>query len=384
MQSLLKKLHNFAQQDFGSASCAPPEMYFSDELFELEKTEIFAREWQCVGLAAEITKPGDYISVDLAGTPVIVLRQADGVGIKALSNVCLHRCARLVNGVGSLKRIVCPYHSWTYELDGGLVHTRHMQKSVGFEQTTLALPEVRCEVWQGFIYLSVNPDAPSLAQALSALDPVLSDYQLENYVHIGTYTECWPVNWKWFVENYLDAYHIFKVHKNTFGQYGNFEEDTQLCDGGDQYTYHLISGDTEFEFRGNPADAVAHPDNGSLQHKQRAQTVLAAVFPNHTMQVQPDLLWSVGVQADAVGQFTMRWSVAVAPEIMQDPDHGQGFAERTLEFLKAVNSEDKTVLSQCFPAAASPMAKPGSYSYLERNVFQFGRYIARRLAPNGS
>ncbi|MFK8018130.1 MAG: SRPBCC family protein, partial [Pseudomonadales bacterium] len=194
-----------------------------------------------------------------------------------------------------------------------------------------------------------------------------------------TYEERWPANWKCFVENYLDAYHVFKVHKNTFGAYGNFESDTRLFDGGEQFTYHLISGDEYFDYRANPADGVAHPNNKGLVGALRAQTVLAAIFPNQTMQLQPDLLWYVLVQPDGVDHLKLRWSVSVAPEIMKDQEQGRKFVEESRELLVAVNAEDEAIIPNVYAGTKDPNASRSRYSHLERNVFRFGCYLAAKI-----
>lgn len=377
MDSLLQQLKQFGSQEFTSALTAPPSIYSSRELHALEREKIFAREWLCVGRTQEIPDSGDYLTCSLEEQKIIIVRQKDG-SVRALSNICLHRCAQLLNGSGNVKTIVCPYHAWVYQLDGRLSNTLHMEHTPDFDEASRVLPEVRSEVWQGFIYVTLNADATPVKTLLSEFEAVVSDYQLENYVHAFTYEETWPANWKCFVENYLDAYHIFKVHKKTFGAYGNFESATELFDGGEQYTYHLIVGDETQSYRADPADSVAHPDNTSLQKKWRATTVLAAVFPSQTMQIQPDLLWYVSVLPAGVDHFKMRWSVSVPPEIMQD-EHASDYVQAARSLLCAVNAEDEAIINRVYDGSKDPMATRSRYSWLERNVFQFGRYLARML-----
>lgn len=378
MNKLLKQLAEFSQQPFDQALTAPPAVYSSAEIYELEQQRIFASEWQCVGRAAEISEIGDYISAEIGGTSIIVVRQKDG-SIKALSNICQHRCSKLLKGSGCVSSIVCPYHAWAYRLDGQLIGTRHMEQTDGFDTSIVRLPAIRCELWHGFIYVTLDEQALPVATLLQNFDAVLAPYQLDNYVHAYTYEERWPANWKCFVENYLDAYHVFKVHKNTFGVFGNFESATRMFDGGEQFTYHLIEGDEAFDYRANPADGVAHPNNIGLTGALRAQTVLAAIFPNQTMQLQPDLLWYVLVQPDGADHLKLRWSVSIAPEIMKDEAQGKKFVEDSRKLLVAVNAEDEVVIPGVYAGTKDPNAARSCYSHLERNVFRFGCYLAAKI-----
>lgn len=377
MNDLREQLSQFAAQDFSGALTAPPAIYSSDDLHALEREKIFSREWVCAGRTQEIPESGDYLLTTLEEQSIIVVRQKNG-SVKALSNICLHRCAQLLQGSGNVKTIVCPYHAWVYQLDGGLSNTIHMEHTPEFDHTSQQLPEIRSEVWQGFIYITLSAGAAPVSALLSDFENVVRDYQLEHYVHAFTYEERWPANWKCFVENYLDAYHIFKVHKKTFGAYGNFESQTEMFDGGGQYTYHLIVGDKSENYRADPADSVAHPNNTSLQNQWRATTVLAAVFPSQTMQIQPDLLWYVTVLPDGVSHFKMRWSVSVPPEIMQDTDSAS-YVEAARSLLCAVNAEDEAIIQRVYEGSKDPNAARGPYSWLEQNVFQFGRYLARMV-----
>ncbi|MEM8501135.1 MAG: aromatic ring-hydroxylating dioxygenase subunit alpha [Pseudomonadota bacterium] len=377
MTDLREQLTQFAAQDFSAALTAPPGIYSSTDLYAVEREKIFSREWVCAGRTQEIPEGGDYLVTSLEEQSIIVVRQTDG-GVKALSNICLHRCAQLLQCSGNIKSIVCPYHAWVYRLDGRLSNTVHMEHSPDFDQASQQLPEVRSEVWQGFIYITLNADAAPVSILLSEFEHIVRDYQLQDYVHAFTYEERWPANWKCFVENYLDAYHVFKVHKKTFGAYGSFESETEMFDGGSQYTYHLIVGDETEVYRANPADSVAHPNNTSLQNQWRATTVLAAVFPTQTMQIQPDLLWYVTVLPDGVDHFSMRWSVSVPPEIMQDAAAAD-YVEAARRLICAVNAEDEAIIQRVYDGSKDPKAARGPYSWLERNVFQFGRYLARMV-----
>ncbi len=381
MIELLNKLAEATNKDFKQASSMPPGIYSSPEILELEIEEIFKKEWICIGRTAEIPGKGDYLTFDLLDQSVFAIRQ-DDESIKVFANVCAHRCAKLLEDCGKTKQIICPYHAWSYQRNGKLIAAPYMDKTPGFKVDDYRLKEVRWEVWQGFIYISLNADADSVSDRLSEFEKIIEQDQVENYVHAVACDAIWPANWKCFIENYMDAYHVFKVHKATFGQYGSVAEITTMHDGNDHFTYHLVDVGSIAEYQHDAAVGVAHPDNKSLDEFWRRQTLLACVFPAHTMQLQPDMLWYVSVQPYGIDQFRMRWSVSFPPEVINGQENPQEYIDNNREFLNAVNAEDEGILAKVYQGSKSAQASPGPYAYLERNVFHFGQYLSRILAED--
>ena len=381
MSVLLDKLSFAASAEFESARTMPPEIYHCEDFLQLEVQEIFKKEWICIGRTAEIPEPGDYLAFDLLDQPLVAIRQ-DNRTIKVFANVCLHRSARLLTGCGKTGQIVCPYHAWSYQQDGSLLAAPYMDQTNGFDTGDYQLAEVRWEDWHGFIYVTLDDGATPVSKRLSGFEKIVEHYQVENYVHGFSCDAVWPANWKCFVENYMDAYHIFKVHKNTFGKYGSAEQATSMYDGDEHHTYHLIDiGQLDYE-RADVAVGIAHPDNQHMDEFWRRQTLLACVFPAHTMQLQPDMLWYVTVQPEGVDRFRMRWSVSFPPEILADQRDPEGFIESNRKFLSAVNAEDENIIGEVYRGLNSDHSRPGPYAYLERNVFRFGQYISRVVCKN--
>lgn len=131
-------------QSFECARSMPPSVYRSPEFLDHEMRDIFAREWICVGRASALPKPGDYLTYELAGQPILVIRDRDG-RLRAMSNVCLHRMSTLLEGAGNRRVIVCPYHAWSYNLDGTLRGAPAMTLNTGFAKECYRLPPIRCE-----------------------------------------------------------------------------------------------------------------------------------------------------------------------------------------------------------------------------------------------
>ena len=184
---LLQQLQALAELPLAQATAMPPQMYQSAEVTELEEQYIFKQQWLCAGRSDCIPEVGDYLSYDIGAQPVVLIRQKDG-SIQAFANVCRHRMMTLLHGTGhcARNRIVCPYHAWAYGIDGKLVGAPHMQDKSGFNKADYPLPTVRCEVWEGWIYVTLNPELEPVAILLAELHDVVADYRMADYVQIDS------------------------------------------------------------------------------------------------------------------------------------------------------------------------------------------------------
>ncbi|MEI9964641.1 MAG: aromatic ring-hydroxylating dioxygenase subunit alpha [Caulobacteraceae bacterium] len=212
LNQVLAELRAAADRPPERAVSAPPALYNRADVLDLEIERIFRKGWACAGFAAEIPNPGDYLTYSIVDQPVVVIRGDDGE-VRAFSNVCRHRMAVLLEGRGAARRLICPYHAWTYGLDGGLIGAGHMERTACFDRGDYALPAVRCEVWNGFIYLTLNPDARGMAETLAPLEPVVARYDMAGYLPVLHQEQTWDTNWKVLVENFMEGYHGPVAHK---------------------------------------------------------------------------------------------------------------------------------------------------------------------------
>lgn len=361
-----------ANGSFAQAKSLPPAIYHDPLIYERELDRLFRQDWICIGRHAEMPNPGDYLSRDIIDSPVFVVRQRDG-SIKAFANVCLHRAARLLEGSGHVSRISCPYHSWTYEIDGRLIGAPFMNETAGFDAAAFRLQELRCESWEGFIYVSLSADAKPIAEALAGLTGLVGDFRMGDYVSVYEHVESWDANWKCLVENYMDSYHIHRVHKDSFARYGSSEDITHLFPGEDAYTYHYIQENEERK------SVHAHAENTWLKDDDRYKTYLINIFPSHVIQLQPDMLWYLSILPEGIDRLQMRWAVSIPAEILDSATDRDAVIEEQMALIHQVNSEDKSIVTNVASATASPHARQGPMSWLERNLWDFGRYLARRL-----
>ena len=222
LSTLRADIARAAERTLEAGTTMPPAAYTSPELLEFEIQELFTREWICLGRVEEIPAVGDYFTIVVAGEPLLVVR-SEADTIRVLSNVCRHKWTRIASGSGCASRFVCPYHAWTYDLDGQLVHTRYMDTTEGFDPSKVALPLIRSEIWRGFIYVNIAGDATPVSEHFRELDGRIGDYHMESMHRMCGDEEVWATNWKQLFENFTDLYHVFHTHRDSIAKYSPTE-----------------------------------------------------------------------------------------------------------------------------------------------------------------
>lgn len=368
---IVRALQANCARDFDDARAMPPGVYTSPAFLAREQRTVFREDWLCVGRAASLAQPGDYLTADLGGQPVAVLRGEDGA-LRAFSNVCLHRMSVLLEGRGNVRRIVCPYHAWNYTLDGALAGAPLMDRQAGFCKEHYALPAVRCEQWQGWIYLTLNDAAPPVAEQLAGLTTLIEAYGMGDYVETFHEEHVWDTNWKLLAENFMESYHLPMLHRATVGPHSKLEE-MECPPGLPAFNYHWITKEATLPI-GN-----AHPDNRRLEGHWRRTTALLAIYPNHLITLTPGYFWYLVLQPLGVGRVRIRFGGGLAPDFVNDPKAAEYMATlKTL--LDAVNAEDRRGVEAVFRGVQAPLAAPGHLSHLERPNYDFARYLAARVA----
>ncbi len=365
-----QELHANVSVPFAQARAMPKSVYTSAEFLQQEQQHIFGKDWLCAGRAETLPNPGDYLTLTIAAEPVIVLRDRDG-HIRAMSNVCRHRMSTLLQGRGHARSIVCPYHAWTYNLDGSLRGAAAMSQNEGFCKENIALPAIRCEVWQGWIMVTLNPDAPSPSVALQGIRDLIP------YLDMSTYTETfredfnWATNWKVLAENFMESYHLPMCHAGTIG--GASKLDEMICpEGTDAFNYHwILKNDTV------PL-ALAHPTNTTLQGDERRKTWLIAIYPSLLITLTPGYFWYLSLTPDGPGRVNVMFGGGLSADWMADPDAAEHLA-KVKALLDDVNVEDKGCTEKVYTGLLSEIGEPGPLSHLERPNFEFAQYLARRI-----
>ena len=355
---------------FSQARAMPKSVYTSPDFAAAEVQHIFAKEWLCAGRADALTEPGDYLTLKIAGEPVIVLRDRDGA-LRGLSNVCRHRMSTLLEGRGHVRSIVCPYHAWTYNLDGSLRAAPAMAANEAFCKDQIALPQVRVEDWLGWIMVTLNPDAPCPHRALAGVE------DLVGYLDMATYRETfresfrWNTNWKVLAENFMESYHLPVCHAGTIG--GSVDLMQMTCpEGSAAFNYHYITKNDTVPL------ALAHPSNTTLQGDQRRITWLLSIYPALLITLTPGYFWYLCLTPDGPDHVNVLYAGGMSADWVADPD-ASGNLAAVKALLDEVNIEDKSCTERVYQGLVAGLSAPGPLSHLERPNYEFATYIAAKI-----
>ena len=373
--AVLAELEACAATPFAEARPMPAATFHAESFLRREVETVFAHEWICLGRADDVPAPGDFIGPQIAGVPVLAVRQHDG-GIAVFVNACAHRRSRLTDAPsGNADRLICPYHGWTYDCAGRLVAAPYMKDVPGFELADHRLKTLHSELWEGFIYATLSREPPKpVAERLAGFHAdVAGRFAMASYVGVMREEMAWDANWKNLIENFSESYHVPIAHRETFAA-AKRGLDGYVCSEGETWcAYHW--GDTP-PAEGEAWDGAA---NDRLTGEWARRVVVACVFPCHLITLTANLLWYISVQPDGVGRFKALWGVAVPAEVLESV--GKAGREDWLaglrRFMDLANAEDRPLAEALYQGTAAPDLPTGRYHPIERNIWDFARYLAR-------
>ena len=357
--------------DIPERMSAPKQQTFTDpNIFASELSSIFDNDWVMVGRAGSIPNTGDYFTAFLGQRPIIVIRQRDG-RIRALANYCLHRYVQLLEGSGSTKCIVCPYHCWAYDLDGSLVNVTNAS---GFQQKDIegkGLESLAVDEYLGYIFVSMQSDLLPVSKQLNNLGEIFENFELDRYedLHV-VHEESWNANWKLIYHNFIESYHTTYTHTQSIGP----ANPTKAVEYGPM-------GDPHFTIHSNSYVADYQPDiyNPRLDAAEHRRFYVAGVFPNGLVAIEPNFVWWMALEPKAVDQTNARWGVSFshyAMEKISDPDK---YVKEIVDIIKIATNEDKAMVermqigSQFNSDQVGPLHAP-----LEVHIREFDNYLKRK------
>ncbi|HMO75268.1 MAG TPA: aromatic ring-hydroxylating dioxygenase subunit alpha [Sphingopyxis sp.] len=356
------------------ATTLPPAAYTDPALLALERSEIFAQDWVCVARSDELPEPGSQLGCKVNGVPVLVVRQPGGM-LGAFANVCLHRASVLVDGACRARAIRCPYHAWSYDLDGRLINSPRMPDTFSTDGRQLARFSV-CE-WRGFLFVSLAPSPAPLAEKLGGLDKAVAPYRPEAMRTLRREQYRWRCNWKVLVENGLEAYHLHATHSRTLAPLApaglTIMEDGPL----DYFHYRAgLAGGAETA----PFDPMLKPLVPQPDRTIARETVVGGVFPSLVFSISGDWIWWIAMQPDGVDHVIIEHGLSapfdLSPEEI-DPAHpGLYF----LDLAEAFNEEDRLRTEAVQHGAESGLGRTAPLSPLEIGTQRFAGYLARTLS----
>jgi Rieske 2Fe-2S family protein len=377
------------------------KFYTDPDFYRLDLETIFYRDWLFAGHDCEIPAPGDYFTLQIGDYPILIVRGHDG-SVRALHNSCRHRGSRICAAPrGAVKRLVCPYHQWTYDLSGELIRTRHMDAAI--DKTQSGLKSAHCESVGGYVFVCVAPVAPSFEPFRAQVEKYLSPHKIADAKVAFESTIVENGNWKLVWENNRECYHCAANHpelcrtlpeKPTITGVGGVDEDLEinahwdrceavglpsvfrLSDSGQFRTARvpLLDKAVSYTMTGRPAvgrplsDSVTEPNIGSLllfhypstwNHVLGDHAVTFQVLPIGPMQTQVRTKWLVHKEAVEGKDYTI---------------------EELTHVWLATNRQDQRVVEENQIGIRSPAYEPGPYAPdHEDGVAQFVDWYCRAM-----
>jgi len=219
--------------------------------------------------------------------------------------------------------------------------------------------------------VTVNPDAPPVSQQLAALEAMVREYRMENYVESFRETVAWNTNWKVLAENFMESYHVPVCHHGTIGPQVSLDE-VECVPGTTAFNYHCaLKSDEQYL-------ALAHPQNTRLAGDDRRRTYIISVYPGLFISLSPGYFWYLSLYPRSPGVVDIIYGGGLAPEFLADPDAPSHFAALK-ELIDAVNVEDKGCTELVFKGLMSAVSKPGHLSHLELPNYEFAKYLLSRV-----
>ncbi len=351
------------EAEIARAWTLPAALYTEPSVFAAEKEKIFARTWQVIGHASQVANPGDYFTTELVGEPLICVRGADGL-LRGFYNVCRHRAGPPAEGCGSRKLFRCGYHGWTYGLDGALISATEMEGVEGFRPEDFALMPVRTEEWFNLVFVNLDPQARPLNESLGDLPRQAEKFPFSTMKLLERRTYDMKCNWKTYVDNYLEGYHLPSVHPGL-----NRELDFNA------YVVEPYAGHVrQFSpIRG------AQPGDATPRRYQEAREDLTTdyfwVFPNWMLNCYPD-----NVSLNIVLPVEPERSLAIFEWYLPEKDHTTPAAKASVEFSDQIQIEDVAICEAVQKNLRSRSYSRGRFSVKqEKGVHAFHRMYAEMM-----
>ena len=352
----------------------PARAYTDPAWFQREMDAVFARMWLAAGRDVELQARGAFIRRDVAGASVLIVRADDG-SLAAFHNVCRHRGTRLCTEQhGSFQgRIQCPYHAWTYGLDGRLLAAPQMDEVADFNRADYPLRQVACEVWDGHIFINLSDHPEPLALQIGDLPARFAPWRMQELRMVRRIDYDIATNWKLVVQNYNECLHCPVIHPllNRMHHYlaaENVPSTETYCGGamGFKDGVETLSAD------GKRRRAVL-PGLGS---RERELVSYFAIYPNFLLTLHPDYMMTITIWPIDAGHTRLIAEWHFHPDEIARPDF---VFEDAIEFWDRTNREDWAISEQSYLGISSRGYQPGPYSEREKQLWEFDQFVLRRI-----
>jgi Rieske 2Fe-2S family protein len=362
-------MQTFVRPNVGAgAKSLAASWYISPEIFTQEQERIFAREWLCVGREEAIPKSGDFFTVERAGENLIVTRDAKG-SVHAFFNVCRHRGSRMCEAASGhfAGSIQCPYHAWTYGLDGALKAARNMADVPGFDRAEYSLKEAAVALWEGFIFVSLGATVP-FEQAFAPLIGRFARWNIGELQTARSITYELACNWKLVFLNYSECYHCPLVHPQLDKLSPSDSGKNDLSEGP------FLGGYSELR---QPGTALtmngrrSRPPIGTVGGVELDRVYYYTIFPSLLLSLHPDYVMVHYMKPLAPDRTEVVCAFLFDPRTIARPDFDPSDA---VDFWDLTNRQDWHVNELTQLGMGSRAYTPGPYSNAEGLLSAFDRH----------
>ena len=364
----------------GEAIGLPGAAYTDPAFFAAERELTFARNWVCAGVANDLPNQGDQVPLELAGMPLLLVHGTDGV-IRAFHNICRHRGAQLVSSPVQRGVVLCPYHAWSYGLDGTLLRTPSfcgpgVNTHDGFDASKHGLLPIRCELWGPLIFINLDPDAAPLDATLAPLKQRWAAYDFSLLRPGGGLRFTLDANWKLAIENFVERYHLPFVHPQLNSV------------SSVKHTLHITDGDG---FVGvgsrNFAPPPVTPDHllphfPGLDEAASTKAEYVELFPNVMIGVHYNHVYAFIIQPITVDHTVERFEFFFVGDDAMTPELAPARAQM-IDLINLVNGEDIDIVQRLHIGCRSPAMHGSVFSpVMEDTTHKFQRIVVERLMEN--
>ena len=347
----------------------PASLYTDASVFATEKEKIFSRTWQVVGHASQVANPGDYFTTEFLGEPLLFVRGGDGK-LRGFYNVCRHRAGPPAEGCGSRKLFRCGYHGWTYGLDGALISATEIDGVEGFRSEDFALKEVRTEAWFNLVFVNLDPATKPLRESLGELPQQAEMFRFAEMKLFERRTYDMKCNWKTYVDNHLEGYHLPSVHPGL-----NRELD---------YNAYVVEPHARHVRQFSPIRGAQPGDATPRRYKEAREDLTSGltadyfwIFPNWMLNCYPD-----NVSLNIVLPVEPERSLAIFEWYLPEKDHSAAAAKASVEFSDQIQVEDVGICEAVQKNLRSRSYSRGRFSVKqEKGVHAFHRMYGEFMRP---
>ena len=364
------------------ASGLPNEAYVSDEYAAWEQGAVLARTWACIGTGRRVPEVGDATPLEFAGLPLFMLRGKDGE-VRVFHNVCSHRGMMLVEKPARTRGTIrCPYHSWTYDLDGALRSTPMIggtdsNTCPGFDKAKHGLKPVRTATWFDAVFINLSGDAAPFESFIAPVAKRWQDFDpalLRHESRESSYILDVACNWKLAVENFCEAYHLPWIHPNL-NSYSRLEDHYQIAEEEDGY-----AGQGSTAYRPQLAEnAEAFPTMPGLPERWHGTAEYVALFPTALFGTHADHFYTVTLEPKGPGRTVEHMDIYYFADEALDESRAE-LRRANAGLWRGIFEEDRFVVEGMQRGRTSPAYRGGVLSpVLERTTHCFYRWMAKRL-----